>query len=117
MSLVRRLHSGDLSPQEFVSHIAHAWERSDSLAELCAATVDLGRRRRCGFPEVVFGPGKTVQQLREIFATLLKHGEPVLATRIVTLQAVDLLKAFPTGRITKWDIRFGSIAKLPRVPP
>jgi pyridinium-3,5-biscarboxylic acid mononucleotide synthase len=63
-----------------------------------AATVDLERRRRCGFPEVVFGPGKTSEQLRAIVSTLLEHGEPVLATRIDREQAVGLLTAFPNGR-------------------
>jgi len=63
-----------------------------------AATVDLDRRRRCGFPEVVFGPGKTIEQLRAIFSTLLEHGEPVLATRIDREQAAGLLAAFPSGR-------------------
>ncbi len=63
-----------------------------------AATIDLDRRRRCGFPEVVFGPGKSSEQLREIVATLLEHGERVLATRIDAEQAAGLLVAFPSGR-------------------
>jgi NCAIR mutase (PurE)-related protein len=63
-----------------------------------AATIDLERRRRCGFPEVVFGPGKTIEQLRAIVATLIEHGEPVLATRIDAEQAAGLSAAFPVGR-------------------
>jgi pyridinium-3,5-biscarboxylic acid mononucleotide synthase len=63
-----------------------------------ATTVDLERRRRCGFPEVIFGPGKTVEQLCAIAATLLKHNEPVLATRIDAAQAAALQQAFPAGR-------------------
>jgi NCAIR mutase (PurE)-related protein len=63
-----------------------------------AVTLDLDRRRRCGFPEVVYGPGKTNEQLREIVATLLRHDEPVLVTRIDPVQAASLLAAFPDGR-------------------
>ncbi len=63
-----------------------------------AATIDLERRRRCGFPEVVFGPGKSIEQLREIVAALIEHGEPVLATRIDAEQATGLLAAFPKAR-------------------
>jgi hypothetical protein len=63
-----------------------------------AATIDLERRERCGFPEVVYGPGKTIEQLRAIVATLLKHGEPILATRIEPQQAAGLLATFPEGR-------------------
>jgi pyridinium-3,5-biscarboxylic acid mononucleotide synthase len=63
-----------------------------------AVTLDLDRRRRCGFPEVVYGPGKTNEQLRDIIATLLRHDEPVLVTRIDVIQAASLLAAFPDGR-------------------
>ena len=60
--------------------------------------VDLDRQRRCGFPEVVFGPGKTVEQLREIVRLLLQHGQPVLATRIDESQAAGLSEEFSGGR-------------------
>jgi NCAIR mutase (PurE)-related protein len=63
-----------------------------------ATTVDLDRRKRCGFPEVVFGPGKTIEQLRAIVALLVEHGERVLATRIDAEQAAGLLATFPSGR-------------------
>ena len=68
---------------------------------LSAATVDLDRRRRCGYPEVIFGPGKTVEQICQIAAALVEHGEPVLATRIDEQQAAGLLAAFPNGRHNK----------------
>lgn len=63
-----------------------------------AATIDFERRRRCGFPEVIFGPGKTVDQLRAIVATLLEHKELVLATRIDEQQAIGLMATYPRGR-------------------
>jgi NCAIR mutase (PurE)-related protein len=63
-----------------------------------AVTVDFDRRRRCGFPEVVFAPGKSIEQLREIVALLVQHGQPVLATRITPEQAAGLSAAFPDGR-------------------
>jgi NCAIR mutase (PurE)-related protein len=63
-----------------------------------AATIDLERRRRCGFPEVIFGPGKTNDQLTAIATMLLEHGEPVLGTRLDAQQAAAMVTAFPTGR-------------------
>ena len=45
------------------------------------ATVDHHRSLRCGFPEVIFCPGKTAGQVREIFARLAEAGGNVLATR------------------------------------
>jgi NCAIR mutase (PurE)-related protein len=66
-------------------------------AQLPAATLDLDRRRRCGFPEVVFAPGKTPDQLRQIVAKLIEQSEEPLVTRVSEDQAVALIKAFPQG--------------------
>jgi pyridinium-3,5-biscarboxylic acid mononucleotide synthase len=60
--------------------------------------LDLDRKRRCGFPEVVFGPGKTIEQLREIVAALNENNQPVLATRIEPAHGSSLSVAFPEGR-------------------
>jgi pyridinium-3,5-biscarboxylic acid mononucleotide synthase len=76
-------------------------DRPAPSAQHPAATVDLDRRRRCGYPEVIFGPGKTVEQICQIAATLVEHGEPVLATRIDEQQAAGLLGVFPRGRYNK----------------
>src|SRR3954465_9319925 len=73
-------------------------DRPAPSAQLSAATIDLDRRRRCGYPEVIFGPGKTVEQICQIAATLTQQGELVLATRIDEQQAAGLLAAFPKGR-------------------
>jgi NCAIR mutase (PurE)-related protein len=45
------------------------------------ATLDHHRALRCGFPEVIYCPGKTVEQVRAIFGKLAEVGGPVLATR------------------------------------
>jgi NCAIR mutase (PurE)-related protein len=63
--------------------------------------IDLDRQRRCGFPEVIFGPGKTIEQLREIVRLLLEHSQPVLATRIDAAQAAGLCEAFPEARYNR----------------
>src|SRR4051794_35899978 len=94
IALARQLIDGDISPVEFRNRVD---ENSDSIAELPAATIDLDRRRRCGFPEVIYGPGKTIEQLCQIARTLVDHNEPVLATRITAEQAAGLLSAFPSG--------------------
>ncbi|WP_337176348.1 nickel pincer cofactor biosynthesis protein LarB [Paludisphaera sp.] len=61
------------------------------------AHVDLHRRDRCGFPEVVFGLGKTGEQIEAIVGKLLDHGQGCLVTR-VDPSIVDRLKgAFPGG--------------------
>lgn len=61
------------------------------------AKVDLHRRLRCGFPEVVFGQGKTAPQIEAILRTLLEHGQGGLVTRVEPSAALHLKAAFPEG--------------------
>jgi NCAIR mutase (PurE)-related protein len=49
--------------------------------QLGFATVDHHRAIRCGFPEVIFCPGKTPEQVAAVFAKLAEGGGNVLATR------------------------------------
>jgi pyridinium-3,5-biscarboxylic acid mononucleotide synthase len=44
-------------------------------------TVDLHRQSRVGAAEVIYAPGKTPQQLGEIFVAMVGKGQNVLATR------------------------------------
>jgi NCAIR mutase (PurE)-related protein len=100
MSLAQRLQDRTLSADEFVGTIRRVLAANSvpQSAELASATVDLDRHRRCGFPEVVFGPGKTADQLCKIVGSLVEHGEEVLVTRISPEQATELTAAFPQGR-------------------
>jgi NCAIR mutase (PurE)-related protein len=61
------------------------------------ATIDLHRKDRCGFPEVIFGQGKTADQVVQILRTMTKHGLGGLATRISDETGATLLEAFPHG--------------------
>lgn len=62
------------------------------------ATVDLERHHRCGFPEVVYSPGKTCEAIVEIFGVLAGHGQNCLATRVSLEQAEAILQAYPQAR-------------------
>jgi NCAIR mutase (PurE)-related protein len=57
--------------------------------------LDLQRRERCGFPEVVFGEGKTVAMIVSILQKQREVGQDSLVTRVRSDQAVELLRAFP----------------------
>jgi len=61
------------------------------------AKVDLHRRVRCGFPEVIFGQGKTAEQIEAILRTMIAHGQGGLATRVDPAIAEHLIAAFPEG--------------------
>lgn len=59
------------------------------------AAVDLDREHRCGYPEVVYSPGKTPEAIVEIFRALITHQQDCLATRVSPEQAAILLAAYP----------------------
>lgn len=74
------------------------------------AMVDTHRRLRCGFPEVVFGLGKTAEQLTAILQVLRSRGEGALATRVDASCVEALKRAFPEGE-------HHALARTFRIPP
>jgi NCAIR mutase (PurE)-related protein len=64
------------------------------VADLGFAQVDTHRALRKGFPEVIFGAGKTPEQVLKIAAKLLEHEQNVLATRVTAAHARVLRKKF-----------------------
>ncbi|ACU73776.1 1-(5-phosphoribosyl)-5-amino-4-imidazole- carboxylate (AIR) carboxylase [Catenulispora acidiphila DSM 44928] len=53
------------------------------ILDLGFARLDLGREHRQGLPEVVYGPGKTAEQIAAIVTALMANNTgPVLATRV-----------------------------------
>ncbi|OGP21877.1 MAG: 1-(5-phosphoribosyl)-5-amino-4-imidazole-carboxylate carboxylase [Deltaproteobacteria bacterium GWA2_55_10] len=65
--------------------------------ELEFATLDTHRSLRQGFPEVIFGQGKTVAQMKAIISSMLKRKENVLVTRLDPPKGRALKKAFSKG--------------------
>ncbi|WP_435018857.1 nickel pincer cofactor biosynthesis protein LarB [Tundrisphaera sp. TA3] len=61
------------------------------------AAVDLHRAVRCGSPEVIFGQGKTTEQIVRILETLVRHERGGLVTRVDPEVGAQLRRAFPTG--------------------
>ncbi len=59
--------------------------------------LDHDRERRCGFPEVVYGAGKTVEELIAACRRLVTHHGRVLATRCSDDGLAALGAALPAG--------------------
>jgi len=92
-TLAEQLAGGALAVDEFLARLAR-----QTTADLGDIQVDLDRRRRCGFPEVVYGEGKSVEQIGKVFTTLLAEGGEAFATRIDGATAAALSELFPAGR-------------------
>lgn len=90
--LARQLLDGRLPLAAFLSQAT-----GQATADLGEAQLDLDRQRRCGYPEVVFGEGKTVPTLVKIFERLMAAGVDVLATRVSSEKAAELAPQFPRG--------------------
>jgi len=63
--------------------------------DLGFARVDTHRLQRRGLPEVVYCPGKTVEQIKDIMLALKRAGQNVLATRATPSQFGAIREALP----------------------
>ena len=64
---------------------------------LSGIQLDLGREARCGFPEVIYGPGKSVENVIETFDHQSRHGQSAFITRTTEEQAAALCQRFPNA--------------------
>jgi len=87
--LLEQFRAGKISREK----VLHAFQAAP-VADLGFAQVDTHRALRKNFPEVIFGAGKTPEQVVKIAAKLLQHGQPVLVTRITAEHARALKKKF-----------------------
>ena len=87
--LLEKFRAGDVSRETVVQSFQAA-----PLADLGFAQVDTHRALRSGFPEVIFGAGKTPEQAVKIAAKLVERGERVLVTRVTPEQARVIKKKF-----------------------
>jgi NCAIR mutase (PurE)-related protein len=95
-NLVAQLQKGAIAPEAAFEQLLPAL--TPPTLETPAASIDLDRLRRCGYPEVVYSPGKTVEAIADVFRGLLAHRQNALATRVSPEQARDLLLIFPHAR-------------------
>jgi len=92
-TLLESVRQGAISPADAVQKIRTVpFENAGTFA-----SVDLHRGVRCGFPEVIFGQGKTAEQIEGILKVLVKHRQGGLVTRVEPETASHLALVFPEG--------------------
>src|SRR5205085_2872853 len=87
--LLEQFRAGGISREKVLQAFQAA-----PVADLGFAQVDTHRSLRKGFPEVIFGAGKTPAQVAGIAAKLLEKEQRILVTRITTDHARLLKKKF-----------------------
>ena len=93
-ALLRRVRRGTLAPARAARLIDEA-----PLERLAFATLDHQRALRVGFPEVIFGQGKSPAQVVAIAGRLFRRSGLVLATRVEEAARAALERAFPAAEI------------------
>lgn len=109
--LLEQVRSGLVAPAAALERLA-AWPYED----LGFAKVDHHRFLRQGFPEAIYCPGKTPEQVVAIAARLRAAGAPVLITRVTPEALAKLREAFPEldHRIEARLVILGRAAPKPR---
>jgi NCAIR mutase (PurE)-related protein len=111
-AILERVRGGTLP----IEAAARLLEES-GVAELGYATLDLGRRDRCGFPEVIFAEGKTGEWVEGAVRRLAAAGQDCFATRVNPTQADHLAGKFPQAEQDRLARTFWLPARGERAAP
>ncbi len=91
-ALLLAVQKGEVDPEGAIEELARL-----PFVETPHARVDTHRALRQGLPEVIFGPGKTAEQIVGIVRVLLGEEQTVLATRVEAEMAEAVLRELPEG--------------------
>ena len=83
--------------QEEQLSLEEATSLLEGIDDIGFASLDLSRNKRNGFPEIIYGEGKTKEQIEKIIESLEKEHLPVLATRVDNEKGQYLLEKIPHG--------------------
>jgi pyridinium-3,5-biscarboxylic acid mononucleotide synthase len=95
--LLDQVRDGRVAPEAALDQVM-ALLRSESFADLGFARVDHQREWRQGFPEVVFGLGKTPAQIGAIASQIVARGHTLLVTR-ATAEAFAAVQDVAPGAV------------------
>lgn len=99
--LIEAVAQGTVTPKDALNQLNYLnYEPIEEFAK-----VDHQRSQRTGFPEVVWGPGKTPDQIAKIMQALRKHSPVVMATRITPEVHEQVQQQLP-------DLRYYDMARI-----
>ena len=94
LALLRQVAEGSLAPADAVERLAQP-----PIEELPYATVDHHRALRQGYPEVIYGAGKTPDQVVAIAQRIMSRGNGVLVTRADDATRAELAARIPSMQV------------------
>jgi len=91
--LLKKVKTGKISIDEAITHL-----KSLPFEDLGDARIDHHRSLRKGFPEVIWGEGKSTTQILSIMKELKRKGQNILITRLDGGKAKVIQKVFPKSQ-------------------
>jgi len=91
--LLKRVHERAITPEEALRAL-----KDYPYQDLHFAKIDHHRELRKGFPEIIYGLGKTDRQILDIAREIVKKGCSLLITRVERATYKKLKKAIPKAR-------------------
>ncbi len=98
MALLEEVRAGRVEPEEALEQLQEGPARQEHLP---FATLDHHRILRQGLTEVVYGEGKTLEEILEIARSLSRATDPVLLTRLDGEKLEALEDAYPGARMNR----------------
>jgi NCAIR mutase (PurE)-related protein len=105
LALLEEVRNGSVAPEQAVKQLAF-----DPFESLPHATIDHHRALRQGYPEVIFGAGKTPQQIVDIASCIADKGDGFLITR-ADKDAISAVRSAFTG------VEINDLAHSAYLPP
>ena len=106
--ILNAVRAGDMSVDDAVFAL-----KKEPFEDICYAKIDLHRGVRQGAPEVIYGAGKTAQQIIGIAKEMRRHGEKTILITRLSKQAADEVGA-EINLDYRAEARIGIIGSLPR---
>ena len=101
LGLLEAVAAGRTAPAAALEELSWLPVEEVAEGELITARLDHHRAVRQGYPEVVFGPGKTVEQVVEICRRLAARGDGFLVTRVDGAVRGALAEEFPAAQVSE----------------
>ena len=93
LKLLQEVAAGAQAPQDAARQLEHM-----ACQDLGYAHVDHHRSLRKGFPEVIYGEGKSAEQIAGIMDCMRSQERVILTTRVDSAKARDVRERFPDAR-------------------
>ncbi len=98
--MLKRVASGEISIDEAMLKI-----KTEPFEDLGFAKVDYHRGVRQGVPEIIYGEGKTAEQIIKIASNMVEHGQKTVLITRLDRRAADIIKS-------KLDIEYHDVGRI-----